>query len=99
MGVRRVLTALFTLLVVGGVLAARTVRRHPDPASPNTARTASLPLMFEPSADGEGFAARSRGYSVRVSGAGARFVTRGEDRMAVALRFAGGGGDLRPERR
>ena len=59
MGVRRVLTALFTLLVVAGVLAARTVRRHPEPAP--AARTAPLPLMFEPVPDTEAFTARSRG--------------------------------------
>jgi len=98
MGVRRVATALFMLLVVAGVLAARTVRRDPGPAAPATARTTPLPLMFEPVPDAEAFTARSRGYSVQVAGAGARFVTRGDDGMAVALHFAGGGGAVRPER-
>ena len=98
MGVRRVATALFMLLVVAGVLAARTVRRDPRPAAPGTARTTPLPLMFEPVPDAEAFTARSRGYSVQVAGAGARFVTRGDDGMAVALHFAGGGGAVRPER-
>ena len=98
MGVRRVATALFILLVVAGVLAARTVRRDLEPAAPATARPMPLPLMFEPDPDRGGFVARSRGYSAHIQDGEVRLVGRGADAAAVTLRFAGGAGDLRPER-
>jgi len=98
MGVRRILAALFPLLVVAGVLATSTVRPNPGSSSPASARTASLPLMFEPSGDTDGFFARSRGYAVHVDRRGARFIARGKAAAPVTLRFAGAGGDVRPER-
>src|SRR4029079_18211067 len=98
MGVRRVATALFILLGVAGLLAARTVGRDLEPAAPATARTTPLPLMFEPDPDGGGFVARSRGYSAHIQDGEVRLVGRGAGAAAVTLRFAGGAGDLRPER-
>jgi hypothetical protein len=93
---RRIPSLLFVSLVVCGVLNTRMIREERAEGSPNRARAASLPLMFEQARGGGGFFARSEGYAVRVTAAGARFEL--QDSGPVDLRFEGGAGVARGDR-